>query len=506
MKDLLIGCDIGTSSTKAVVVTEQGKVLAYATVSYGLIQKHNGWAEQNPSVLVQACLSAIREVVARIDSTRIAGMCISALYGGTGVICDDQYKVVRPSIIWMDTRSEDESKQVEQAIGTGAMYGVTMNGIDPYFGYIKLLWIKKHEPENWKRIKHILPIHSYLVYLLTGINTIDFSSYGNFGGIFDMKTHTLSIDMCERLGIDSSWFSTNISNPEDIAGSLTLTYQESLGLSSAVPVCFGTVDCIASMLSAGIVAEGDNAAVLGTSLNWGLIHNEAYGNANLVSMPYCVEPKKLIYTYGGSTTAGALPRWFMQKFLKDESAGEYSILEKKILSDKIPVGSDGLTVLPYFMGERTPIWDADATGVFFGLSLHHDERYIFHAILESVAFSLKDIITSMGKDSSCIKKITLVGGGAKSKLWKQIIADVVGVPIITPINTAEAPLGDAFIAGKGVGLTPGYEGIKKWVEFEDPIIPDLKNTELYVKYFSIYKQLYEDLKGLMKKRKELLKN
>lgn len=505
-RQLFIGCDIGTSSTKAVAADVHGTIHAQASVSYGLSKPRGNWAEQHPDVWLDAAVSAIRAVTGHLPSTdTIEAVCISALYGGTGAMCDGDMVPVRPSIIWMDRRAEDESRELRALIGEEDIFRTSGNGIDSYFGYTKLLWVRKHEPSAWARIRHIVPIHSYIICKMTGELAVDYCSAGNVGGIYNYERHTWSQDMCCRLGIPFASLPSRFCKPEEIVGTLNKEYQEKLGIGRPVPFCAGTVDCIASMLSAGITKPGDNAAVLGTSLNWGFIHRTKPGNPNLISMPYCIEPDAMSYTYGGASTAGALPRWFAQNFLGQDSSSSYELLEKEVRDAKAGPGSDGLIALPYFMGERTPIWDENATGVLFGLTLSHTRAHIYRAVLESVAYSLRHIMECMTGPMSDISKIVLVGGGARSGLWKEIFADVTGLPVYTPVQDAEAPLGDAFLAAIGSGQISDYSLIERWIAMDIPIRPNLSHHEQYSRYYALYKELYHDLKETMKKRADLLR-
>ncbi|SHO54053.1 FGGY-family carbohydrate kinase [Anaerocolumna xylanovorans] len=499
---IFIGCDIGTSSTKTVAVDINGKVLAQAVKSYGIIQKHHNWAEQDAAVWFEAAAETIQAVVKKIDEKAVEAICISALYGGTGVMCDASMESIRPSIIWMDRRAEEESRWIRKNVGEDRIFEISGNGIDSYFGFTKLLWVKNHEPENWKKIRFILPVHSYILYKLTGKVTVDYCSAGNVGGIFDYRLREWSEEMCTELGIPYEALPKEFHAPGEIIGTLNAEYQEKLGFNHEVKICAGTVDCIASMISATIVRNGDNAAVLGTSLNWGFLHDRLPDNPSLVSMPYGFDSKKLSYTYGGASTAGALPRWFVKSFFGNEDASNYELLEKEIAENQIGAGSNGIIVLPYFMGERTPIWDENATGLIFGLTLSHTRAHIYRAVLESVAYSLLHIMEAMTGDEDDVRKdkinkIILVGGGSKSELWKSIFADVTGLPVYTPVNPVEAPLGDAFMAAMGTENIKETSVIEEWVKMNPPVNPVIENNVVYKKYFEMYKQLYMDLKDTM---------
>ena len=494
---IFIGCDVGTSSTKAVAVNERGEILATGSKSYGLVQRNNNWAEQDPDLWLDGAVLSIAQVVSQIKEEEICAVCISALYGGTGAMIDSEGESVRPALIWMDRRASEEGHWADENIGMEKIFSVTGNGTDSYFGYTKLLWVKKHEPGNWERIKKVLPANSYIVYKLTGEMIVDYSSAGNFGGVYDYQNHCWSAEMCKAFGIPASLFPERFCNPYDIAGNITSTYLEKLGLKHEVPLCAGTVDCIASMLSANAVKTGDNAAVLGTSLNWGVIHKGLPADLRVVSMPYAIDPLNISYSYGGSSTAGALPRWFVKTFCGGDSGKIYSEIENEVIDQHIKPGSDGLIILPYFMGERSPIWEEKATGVFFGLSLGHTRAHVYHAILESVAYSLRDIMESMEGNTSKPDKLVLVGGGSRSLIWKKIFADVTGLPVYLPIDPVEAPLGDAFMAAYACGEKNSFDQISDCIAFHDPVLPDRNASDIYNTCFAIYKKLYKELKNTM---------
>ena len=502
---IYIGCDVGTSSTKAVAVDAGGHVLAEASKGYGLVQKHNNWAEQDPELWRDGAECTIRECVEKTrDLGEVAVICISALYGGTGAMCDAEMNSVRPALIWMDRRAEEESEWVRQTVGEERIFEITDNGTDSYFGYTKLLWVKNHEPENWEKIRWVLPANTYIVYKMTGELAVDYSSAGNFGGVYDYKNHCWSEEMCEAMGIPYEWMPERLCAPYEIAGQINDEYTARLGLKGTVPLLVGTIDCISSMLSANAVNPGDNAAVLGTSLNFGIIHTGLSEDSRIISMPYAIDPTNISYTYGGASTAGALPRWFVNTFCGGDSGEIYSTVEHEVIDEKIGPGSNGLVVLPYFMGERTPIWDQNATGVFFGMTLGHKRSHIYHAILESVAFSLRDIMESMRLGDTGPDRIVLVGGGARSLIWKQVFADVTGLPVYTPVNPVEAPLGDAFMAAYADGAFTSFKDIGAWISFHEPAVPDEQAHESYNAWFKMYKELYANLQNTMSERAKLL--
>ena len=504
MKRYTIGTDIGTSSTKSILMDSEGNILSEQSEEYEIICPKPAWAEQDPNVWETAVYKTIQGVitVADIDPRLIAGVYISGLFAGSGVPVDVDNNPVRPAIIWMDRRAENEQILIESEIGTEKIFNVSGNRNDAYFGYAKILWIKRNEPENWKKIRMFLPSNSYIVYKLTGKITIDYTAAANIGGIYNLSEHCWSTGMMLKMGIPESMMPGCFYLPTDIVGGITGEASLKTGIPEGVPVCAGGTDCLSSTLATGAMNPGDQVAVIGTSINWGVLHREFPKNQKCVTMPYILDTHKMYYTYGGATTAGALTRWLkdeIYQFSRDESGNVlpagYAGLRTE--AAKLGPGSDGLIILPYFMGERTPIWDSNAKGTIFGLTLHHKRPHLFRAFLESVAYSLRDIIESSDLVLSENGKCVITGGVTKSDLWMQIFADVTGLEIYRTNQDVQAPFANAVIAAVKNGLMKDYDIIKDLVAFDDPFIPDAENHKKYSQYFRLYKKLYKDLKDSM---------
>ncbi|MEH7482809.1 FGGY-family carbohydrate kinase, partial [Neobacillus drentensis] len=470
----LLGTDIGTSGTKTILMDTEGNLIAQDLQEYDVLTPKPLWAEQWPVVWLDATKTSIKNTVQKsgIPAGKIRGIAISGLYGGSGIPLDEKMEPVRPCMIWMDRRAEAETKWVLDHIGEEKLREVTHNGADSYYGYTKMLWMKNHEPENWQKTRLFLPPNDYVIYKLTGEIAIDYSSAGNIGGIFDMNNRIWSIEMMDAMGIPLSMMPDKIVESTDIVGGLTKEAAAELGLSEGMPVIASGIDCGAANIGLGVFESGIYAAAIGTSMCAALISDQPVKGKDLIVWPYLYDAKKLSYYFAGGATAGAIVKWFRQTMcqyeLEVEKAGgknAYDVLNEQAAD--IPVGSEGLIVLPYFMGERSPIWDSDAKGTIVGLSLAHTKAHIYRAFLEAVAFSLRDAIEATGENLG--EYILLAGGVTKSKLWRQIFADVTGYPVVCPIHDVEANMGDVMLAGIGTGLL-SYEDVKKWQVLDQKIM------------------------------------
>ncbi|MFL0247289.1 FGGY-family carbohydrate kinase [Candidatus Clostridium stratigraminis] len=509
MTSYLIGTDIGTSGTKTIIMDTEGKLIASDLQEYDVLTPKALWAEQWPEVWVDAVKLSIKNAVKKsgCEPQNINGICISGLYGGSGIPVDENIKPVRPCIIWMDRRAAEQEKWVIENIGKEKMYEITHNGTDPYYGYTKILWIKDNEPENWVKTKLFLPPNSFAIYELTGEIAVDYSSAGNIGGLFDEENRTWSKEMLDAMEIPMSMMPKRIVESSDIVGRLTKEAAKELGLNEGTPVCAGGVDCVVATFGLGIFEPGQYAAVIGTSMCAALVHDKPISAKGLIEMPYVKDAKKLSYSFGGAATAGALIKWFRDNFAMEEklvetNGGENAYIALDREAEGIAPGSEGLIVLPYFMGERSPVWDTNARGTILGLSLSHTKAHIYRAFLEAVAFSLRHSMESTNTDLG--DYILVAGGVAKSKLWRQIIADVTGYAVVCPLNDVEANLGDVILAGIGTGCLT-YDDVEKWQLFDEKVIPNPDTHELYNKYYKLYGLVYKHLSDDMKELNNIAK-
>lgn len=504
-KIYLIGTDIGTSGTKSLVVDNHGNIISSDYVEYGVIIPRSLWAEQWPGVWFEAVCKTIRNSLnkAQIPVNKVAGVTISGLYGGSGIPCNKNMEPIRPCIIWMDRRATEEVEWVRKNIGEENIFKITSNYVDSYYGFTKILWIKNKEPEVWKKVKFLVTPNAYAIYMLTGSLSMDLCSAGNIGGIFDIRKKDWSEELLAEMGIPRDFFQEKLVESSEIVGYINSNGSKMTGLLEGTPVCAGGIDCVVATFGTGAFNEGDHVGIIGTSSSWGIIHNGKMFHPSLISMPYVIDSRKKVYSFAGSATSGALIKWFREQFGKVEKKlcdfidiSSYSLMD--LQANNIMPGSEKLIVLPYFMGERAPIWDVNARGTIFGLTLYHKKAHIYRALLESVAYSLRTCIENGKKLEMRLNKNMIMSGGAiKSSLWKQIFADVTQFPITCVLGDGEAPYGGALLAAIGTGIINDLNKIKKWIRYESPVAVNRREARIYEEYFFQYKSLYSALKRSM---------
>jgi len=450
MVKYLVGTDIGTLGTKTVVVDLKGRIVSSDYREYAVLTPKPLWAEQWPDVWFEAVCATIRSSLekANVPSDQVGGITISGLCGGSGIPCDAEMHPLRPCIIWMDRRATDEVSWVNEHIGLDRIFEITGNSIDSYYGYTKILWIKNKEPEVWKRIYCLMTPYGYAIYRLTGNLSMDICSAGNIGGIFDMHNKDWSDELLKEMGIPRNFFPEHMAESSEVVGKINAEGARITGLLEGTPVCAGGVDCVVASLSTGAFAEGDHVAMIGTSMAWGVIHSGEKYSKNLISMPNVAQGREKVYTFAG-----------------------------------------------YFMGERAPIWDVNARGTIFGLTLYHRRAHIFRACMEAVAYALRTCIDfGKGLGFELNRNLIMVGGATKSSLWKGIFADITGFPVLCVAGGGEAPYGDALLSAIGIGAVGSFDEIKGWISFDPVIEPDAERVHIYQNYYAQYMKLYEHLR------------
>jgi xylulokinase len=498
--DYLLGLDIGTSGVKVLLISVEGKIISSKTVSYPLSTPYSGWAEQSPDDWWEATVKVIKETVSHnpLDSKQIKGISLSGQMHSS-VFLDEKMAVIRPAILWSDTRTSKQCKKIYAiAGGLEQLIRYVSNPALEGFTAPKILWLKENEAENYKKVKHILLPKDYIRYKLTGEL---FTEVSDAAGtlLFDVIKKRWSTSLLEKLEINQD-FLPPVLNSFDLAGKITNAIAEKTGLQFGTPVIAGGADNACGAVGSGITEEGRVMVSIGSS---GVVlaqtNNPQADQEGRIHLFNHACPDSW-YMMGVMLSAGMSYEWLERNLFNHRLS--YTKLDK--LAGEIEPGSEGLIFLPYLYGERTPHNDAHARGVYFGISGKHDQRHFIRSVLEGVAFALKDSLELIKNKGVKIKEIRAIGGGAKSRIWQQILADILGEKI-NLLNAEEGPaFGAALIAGVGIGVYSSFaEAVNRIIKVKKTILPGIQNTERYNQNYQLYKKLYYSLKEDFKELKNL---
>jgi xylulokinase len=508
--DHVVGVDIGTQSTKALLCDAFGTIVAQHSASYHPDTPKPLWAEQWPAVWLDAvheCIAGcVRAAAARnadFATTAVRAVCISSLYGGSGIPVDEAIEPLHPCLIWMDRRASAEVEWVRANVDAERLRRTTGNGVDSYYGYTKMLWLRNQRPEVWRRTRWFVPPNAFVIHRLTGELAVDHSSAGNIGGVYDIGRRRWSNEMMEALGIPASMMPPRLVASTEIVGGLTADAAAKVGLVAGTPVIAGGVDAAVATLAAGVTQAGQHVAMIGSSMCWGFVSRDVDARHGLVAMPNVLDGDRDAYVFGGAITAGAAVTWFRENFCRDAAdaaarsgADVHAQLEAGAAG--VAPGSEGVLFLPYLMGERSPVWDGKASGAFVGLTLYHRRDHLYRAVLEGVSLALRHNIEAGVRGASKLDaRLIVVGGAARSDLWMQIIADVTGRPVFTIEQDVEAAMGAALLAAVAVGLATPEDVRRGWVTLTPRATPSPEARRVYDRLFRSYTALYPALRATM---------
>jgi xylulokinase len=495
-----VGIDIGTTGAKALLMDVNGIVVSTATNEYPMFTPQPLWAEQNPEDWWNAACKSIRNVLSqsKVNAKDVKGIGLTGQMHGL-VTIDSNGKVLYPCIMWNDQRTSEECKEITDKIGFKNLLSITGNQVLPGFTAPKIIWLRKNKPDVYSRIRKILLPKDYIRYKLTNEFFTDVSDASGTS-LLNVKERTWSNEILSKLEIPFEWLPEVVESISQ-TGSITKQASSLTGLTEGTPVFAGGGDQAAGAIGSGAVKEGIVSIVLGTS---GVVFTH--------SNDYKIEPEGKLHAFchsvpgkwhlmGVTLSAAGSFRWFRDTFafeekLEAEKSGRdvYEILTSQ--AESIAAGSEGLFFLPYLTGERTPYPDPNAKGAFIGLNVRHTKSYLIRAVLEGVAYSLKDcygLISNLGIKA---ERLIISGGGAKSKLWRSIISDIFNAEINTLSCTEGAPYGAAILAAVGTGYYKTVnEACEKILKIESKIEPDKNNVSIYSDFYSNYTQLYPHLKS-----------
>jgi xylulokinase len=502
-----LGIDIGTYSSKGVLVKETGEVVASHTVDHPLEMPHPGWAEHDAETnwwndflkIVGALLHSVS-----IKPQQIAAVGLSAISSAVLPI-DREGRPLRKAILYgIDTRATKEIADLQRIIDDDAELRKTGVRLSSQSAAPKVLWIRRNEPNVWSKTHLIVNGSGFLLYRLTGETAIDIYNAISFAPFVDFENGRYTTDMNQYVAPLEKL--PRLTWTCEIAGKINPEGARLSHLAEGTPVITGTADAAAEAISAGLTNLGDMMVMYGSSIFFILRTPQIY-NTPYFWGAHFLEPGTYVLA-GGMATSGSLTRWFRDQFapfeVQSEKTGDvnaYTALAR--LASNSPIGSNGLVVLPYFAGERTPLFDPDAKGMIFGLDLRHTRGDIYRAVLESVGFGIRHNIDKMKEEGVKPERILAVGGGTYNPLWMQIVSDIADIEQYIPEQQIGASYGDAFLAGIGSGRFSNTAEAARWVKIKQVIKPDPEAHKKYGDYYQIYRELYTCNRHLMQRLSKL---
>lgn len=479
-----VGVDVGTTGVKAVVVTADGRVLGEAGQEYPTSFPAPNAAEQDPSDWWAASAAVMRAALSRAGAVEVAAVGVSS-QAPTVVVVDADGEPVRPALTWMDRRGVSECARLDGA----EVLRQTGNRLDAYFAAPKLAWLLRAEPQVRRAGAGVLMANGYVVRQLTGETTIDTGHVG----LTLLGKDGWDENLVAEWGIPRSWLPAPV-DPAVVVGPVTPEAARATGLRAGTPVVAGLVDGAAASLEAGLAEHGDVCEMTGQST----VVNAAVETARLEdgpgalsTLPYPLDG--LVIVYGSMVATGGILRWF-----RDELGGG-AFAELDALAGTAPVGSGGVVLLPYFLGERSPIWDADARGALVGLSMGTKRADLVRAILEGTAYGLAHNLEGLSALGIRPEVLRSIGGGSRGRTWTQIKADVTGLPVEVPADSAGAPVGVALLAASGVGLVPSLRDAvraRRSGALAFRAVPNSARHATYQRFREVYRELYPALAGV----------
>ena len=484
----VLGIDVSTTATKAVLIDESGAVVGVGASAYGFSVPRPLWSEQDPELWWDGAVAAIRSVIATtgVPADEVVAIGLTGQMHGA-VLLDVAGDVLRPAILWNDQRTATECDAIRDALGPERLIAITGNDALTGFTAPKLVWVRDHEPDVWRRIAHVLLPKDYLRLRLTGDYALD-KADGAGTLLFDLAARDWSTEVLDALRIERAWMPPTWEGPE-ITGVVTAIAAAATGLRAGTPVVAGGGDQSANAVGVGAVTVGTMALSLGTS---GVVFAttdrplfEPHGRVHA----FCHAVPGRWHLMSVMLSAGGSLRWFRDAIVPGVEFGD--LVDA---AAEVPAGSGGLLFLPYLSGERSPHPDPLARGAFVGLTLTHDLRHLTRAVLEGVAFGLRDGLDLMIEAGTQVPdQIRASGGGTESPLWRQILADVLGAEIATVSTSEGAAYGAGVLAAVGAGWYPSVEAASAALVTATPVASPGPDTEAYRDAHAIYRELYPAL-------------
>lgn len=493
---LMMGVDFGTGGCKVTVIDEQGQIAGDAEWSYSTYHPLPGYSEQYPEDWYNAFIHCLRQLKQR--GVKPDHIQVIALDGSThnAVLLDQNNQVIRPVIMWTDQRSSEEVTELKRWRGE-EIYNTTYQQVSTTWTLPQLLWLKKHEPGNFRRIARIMFVKDYIRFLLSDTWATDYiDAQGSM--LYDITAQTWSDELCSLIGLTSQVLPP-IYAPTNIVGKITPEAAKKTGLPEGLPLVCGTTDVTAEAFGAGAVLPGQCILKLATAGNVNVMTSDPRPSPKTLTYSHVVPG--LWYTASATSSAAAAMRWFKDQFGFDyemQSRSSPSNVYKYIdtLVKDSPAGSRDLIFHPYLSGERAPYWDPYLKASFTGISAYHTRGDFSRAVMEGVAFSLKDCFRLIEDMNLTVSEFLLIGGGARSDVWAQIVSDVFGKTVLRPKQT-DASFGSALLAGIALGVfSSEMEAVRRCVTIDREFTPDPDIHQLYQRQFRLYRKIHDLLEAV----------
>jgi xylulokinase len=493
-----LGIDVGTGSTRALIIDERGRVISSAIEEHqAFVSPHIGWAEQDPADWWRACGLAVGKALAGSDlrGDQIACVGLTGQMHGA-VLLDECARVVRPALIWCDVRTEKQCRDLTEKLGAERLIGLTCNPALANFTLTKCLWVRENEPANWEKVRSLMLPKDYVRFQLTGERATDVADASGTL-LLDVAHRCWSKEMLAAVEIDESILPALFESPE-ICGQISSEGAAATGLRSGTAVVAGAGDQAAGAIGIGVVSPGTVSATIGTSgVVFAATDAPALDPGGRLHT-FCHSVPGRWFVMGVTQAAGLSLRWFRDQFGARVGHQLESYDSLVVEAGKAPAGCDGLLWAPYLMGERTPHLDPKARGALVGLTASHTRAHVIRAILEGVAFSLRDTFTIFEEIGVPVKTIRLGGGGARSALWRQIQADIYRQPVETVEAEEGAAYGAAILAGVGAAAWPSVDAAcQAVVRVAARINPNSEHSSLLEKAYAAYRRIYPAMKSIV---------
>ncbi len=489
MERYTLGIDIGTTSVKVILISSSGFIAAESTRPHNLLSPHLNWAEENAEVWWSNTVDAVREIASahpekmqNIASVGCSGM-VPAL-----VLLDGAGNPVRNTIQQNDARAISQIERVSAALDQEALFKRTGGYTNQQHIIPRLLWVIENEPEVWNRVRYIFGSYDYIAYRLTGVFSLELN-WAAESGCFDIFQRRWLEDQMTAFGISPDLLPP-VNDPMTVIGYTLPECASWMGLPGGIPVIAGSADHVASTLAAGIIDEGDLLIKFGGAGDILYCTEELQTNPKLFFDYHDVPGRYLLN--GCMAASGSLVKWFTNDVLRTEDPQILKKLDRE--AEKLPPASDGVIVLPYFLGEKTPLFDPVARGVIFGLTLSHTHAHIFRAILESVVYGFRHHVDVLSEAGLMPRQVIATDGGAKSPLWCQISADILGRPVRAYPKHPGSALGVAYVAAMSAGLFRDWSAIRQFLTDSQLYQPDPGAVEVYSRAYRLYRELYPALR------------